>query len=61
MAGFAVSSGHELRDHTYNECALLSINVSTWFDSVNFCELNLFQSFVTTEGVVSCSLFNNHF
>ena len=36
MAGFAVSSGHELRDHAYIECALFSINVSTWFDSVIF-------------------------
>ena len=58
MAGFAVSSGHELRDHAYNiECALFSIN----FPRGNFWELNLLQSSVTTEGVVSCSLFSNHF
>ena len=58
MAGFAVSSCHELRDHAYNiECALFSIN----FPRGNFWELNLLQSSVTTEGVVSCSLFSNHF
>ena len=43
----------ELRDHSCIECALFSINVSTWFVSVNS---------VTTEGVVSCLLFSkNHF